>query len=79
MYYFNFFFFFQLIYRYVLLHGICTRKPPLLLVAAAFGDLDIVKYLLSQGANPNVCDISSTKFHKVLFFLLFNQLIEFNF
>lgn len=46
-----------LIHRYVLLNGNCTRKPPLLLVAAAFGDLDIVQYLISQGANPNVCDI----------------------
>lgn len=44
-------------FRYVL-NGACTRKPSLLILAAAFGQLEIVEYLLGQGANPNVCDVS---------------------
>lgn len=47
----------QLCNIYVLNGCPSTRKPPLLVVAAAFSQLDIVKYLLMNGANPNICDV----------------------
>jgi hypothetical protein len=39
------------------LSATCTRKPTLLIIAAAFSQLTILQWLLQQGANPNVCDV----------------------
>jgi hypothetical protein len=50
-----FYFSCQLSDLYVL-NGICTRKPPLVSIAAGFSQLEILQYLLSQSANPNVPD-----------------------
>jgi hypothetical protein len=39
------------------LSGTCTRKPTLLIIAAAFSQLPILQWLLQQGANPNIADV----------------------
>ncbi|EAY01306.1 ankyrin repeat protein, putative [Trichomonas vaginalis G3] len=38
------------------LDGRCTRKPTLLIIAASFSQTQILEYLLSKGANPNIAD-----------------------
>jgi hypothetical protein len=44
--------------RYVL-NSTCSRKPSLLVIAAAFSQLQILQWLLQQGADPNICDVFS--------------------
>lgn len=39
------------------MNGACTRKPTMVIIAAAFSQLHILHWLLEGGADPNISDV----------------------